>query len=164
MRIWEACGHRPAFLRRNWEISRTLMGNRFKLFGYWIAALINVLNDVIFPLSQIGHLKSWAVLRLSGNSLRHKHAENETLKQGVASRWKAWNCGSVVIARWEMVGSHSGSAAAARLQTGYRVMTHMPMLFHLHRPQEHGNTHPEKAEGTRMGGRRNVYPTYFEQS
>ena len=56
-----------------------------------------------------------------------------------------------------MAGSHRGSAAAARLQTGCRVMTHMPMLFHLHRLPEHGNTLLEKAEGTLMGGRRNVY-------
>lgn len=126
---------RPTFLRRNWQISRALMGNRFQLFADWISALINVLNDVIFFLSQIGHLKSRAVLRLSGNSLRHKHAQKETLKQGVPPRWPAWICGSGVIARWEMVGSHRGSAAAARLQTGCRVMTHMPMLFHLQGPQ-----------------------------
>lgn len=56
-----------------------------------------------------------------------------------------------------MVGSHRVSAAADRLQTGCRVMTHMPMLFHLHRLPAHGNTLPEKAEGTLMGGQRNVY-------
>lgn len=54
-----------------------------------------------------------------------------------------------------MVGSHRVSAAADRLQTGCRVMTHMPMLFHLHRLPEHGNTLLEKAEF--MGGQRNVY-------
>lgn len=126
------------------------MGNRFLLFGHWIAALINALNDVIFPLSQIGHLKSWAVLRLSGNSLRHKHAQKETLKQGVTSRWTAWNCGSVVIARWEMVGSHRSSAAAARLQTGCRVMTHMPMLFHLQAPRARKHT-PRESRGDPHG-------------
>lgn len=29
---------------------------------------------------------------------------------------------------------------------------------------EHGNAHPHKAEGTRMGGRGNGYPTYFWRS
>lgn len=141
---------RPTFLRRNWQISRALMGNRFQLFGDWISALINMLNDVIFFLSQIGHLKSRAVLRLSGNSLRHKHAQKETLKQGVTPRWPAWNCGSGVIARWEMVGSHRSSAAAARLQTGCRVMTHMPMLFHLQAPRARKHT-PGESRGDPHG-------------
>ena len=56
-----------------------------------------------------------------------------------------------------MVGSQRGSAAAASLQTGCRVMTHMPMLLHLHRLPKHGNTLPEKAEGTLMGGQGNVH-------
>lgn len=70
---------------------------------------------MIFKLSQIGCFKSRGivVLRLSGNALRHKHA-NKTLKQGITTRCSAWNCESVVIARWETVGSHRGSAAAAR--------------------------------------------------
>ncbi|KAK5601723.1 hypothetical protein CRENBAI_021487 [Crenichthys baileyi] len=56
-----------------------------------------------------------------------------------------------------MVGSHRCSAAAAWLQSDCRLMTHMPVLFHLHRLPELGNTLPKKAEGTLMGGRRHGY-------
>lgn len=150
----------PPFLPQKRHISRALMGNRFILFGHWIAALINVLNDVIFLLSQIGHLKSRAVLRLSRNSLRHKHAQKERLKQGVPRRRTPPSWGSVVIARWEMVGSHRSSAAAARLQPGCGVMTHMPMLFHLQAPGARKHT-PGESRGDPHGWPGKRIPHWF---
>lgn len=102
-----------------------------------------------------------AVQRLSGSAVRRKHVK-KTLEQEITTRRNSRKCESAVIACWEMVGSQRGSAAADWLQTGCRVMTHMAMLLHLQRLPKHGNTLPEKAEGTLMGGQRNVYfATHF---
>ncbi|KAK6296134.1 hypothetical protein J4Q44_G00338470 [Coregonus suidteri] len=46
----------------------------------------------------------------------------------------------------------------------WRAMTHMPMLFHLRQLSQHGNTIPEKADRTRMGGQGNIYPLHTPPS
>lgn len=82
-----------------------------------------------------------------------------TLKKNTAKEEPTRRCGArrrqrALIARWETVWLSARFSCCCC--TGWRVMTHTPMLLHLHRLPGHGNT--GRAEGTLMGGpRRNVY-------
>lgn len=99
---------------------------------------------------------------ISGVEIIRKCFRSQTCEKDTGTRrntalWRLnlWLCGNCMLRDgWRSVRF---SCCGLQAADGCRVMTHMPMLLHLHRLPRHGNTLPGKAEGTLMGGRRNVY-------